>query len=70
LRERLWNLPSYGEQINTPSLEALLAVLDKDHALIIFRTGDVSNLNDGIVAVGSVEVMHWQQHACLSNTQN
>jgi ATP-dependent HslUV protease subunit HslV len=34
-------------------LEALLAVLDKDHALIISGNGDVIEPDDGIVAIGS-----------------
>jgi ATP-dependent HslUV protease subunit HslV len=34
-------------------LEALLAVLDKDHALVISGNGDVIEPDDGIVAIGS-----------------
>jgi ATP-dependent HslUV protease subunit HslV len=34
-------------------LEALLAVADKDHSLIISGTGDVVEPEDGIVAIGS-----------------
>ena len=34
-------------------LQALLAVLDKDHALIISGNGDVIEPDDGIVAIGS-----------------
>jgi ATP-dependent HslUV protease, peptidase subunit HslV len=34
-------------------LEALLAILDKDHALIISGTGDVIEPDDDIVAIGS-----------------
>ena len=34
-------------------LEALLAVLDKDHALIISGNGDVIEPDDGIIAIGS-----------------
>ncbi|MCI0532074.1 MAG: ATP-dependent protease subunit HslV [candidate division Zixibacteria bacterium] len=34
-------------------LEALLAVVDKDHALIISGNGDVIEPDDGIVAIGS-----------------
>lgn len=34
-------------------LEALLAVLDKDHALIVSGNGDVIEPDDGIVAIGS-----------------
>ena len=34
-------------------LEALLAVLDKDKALIISGTGDVIEPDDGIIAIGS-----------------
>jgi len=34
-------------------LEALLAVLDKEHALIISGNGDVVEPDDGIVAIGS-----------------
>lgn len=45
---KLWRTDKYLRQ-----LEALLAVLDKDHALIISGTGDVIEPDDGIVAVGS-----------------
>ncbi len=34
-------------------LQALLAVLDKDHALIISGNGDVIEPDDGVVAIGS-----------------
>lgn len=34
-------------------LEALLAVLDKDHALMISGNGDVIEPDDGIIAIGS-----------------
>ncbi|MEK6570399.1 MAG: ATP-dependent protease subunit HslV [Bacteroidota bacterium] len=34
-------------------LEALLAVIDKEHALIISGTGDIIEPDDGIVAIGS-----------------
>jgi ATP-dependent HslUV protease subunit HslV len=34
-------------------LEALLAVLDKEYALIISGNGDVIEKDDGIVAIGS-----------------
>jgi ATP-dependent HslUV protease subunit HslV len=34
-------------------LEALLAVADKDHSLILSGNGDVIEPNDGIVAIGS-----------------
>jgi len=34
-------------------LEALLAVVDKEHALIISGNGDVIEPDDGIVAIGS-----------------
>jgi ATP-dependent HslUV protease, peptidase subunit HslV len=34
-------------------LEALLAVLDKEHALIISGNGDVIEPDDGVVAIGS-----------------
>jgi ATP-dependent HslUV protease subunit HslV len=34
-------------------LEALLAVLDKEHALIISGNGDVIEPDDGIIAIGS-----------------
>ncbi len=34
-------------------LEALLAVFDKDHALLISGSGDVIEPDDGIVAIGS-----------------
>ena len=45
---KLWRTDKYLRQ-----LEALLAVLDKEHALIISGTGDVIEPDDGIVAVGS-----------------
>ncbi|HEY6953063.1 MAG TPA: ATP-dependent protease subunit HslV [Bacteroidota bacterium] len=45
---KLWRTDKYLRQ-----LEALLAVLDQDHALIISGTGDVIEPDDGIVAVGS-----------------
>jgi ATP-dependent HslUV protease subunit HslV len=45
---KLWRTDKYLRQ-----LEALLAVLDKDHALIVSGTGDVVEPDDGIVAVGS-----------------
>jgi ATP-dependent HslUV protease subunit HslV len=45
---KLWRTDKYLRQ-----LEALLAVLDKDHALVISGTGDVIEPDDGIVAVGS-----------------
>lgn len=45
---KLWRTDKYLRQ-----LEALLAVLDKDQALIISGTGDVIEPDDGIVAVGS-----------------
>lgn len=35
------------------SLEALLAVMDKDHALVISGSGDVVEPDDGVVAIGS-----------------
>jgi ATP-dependent HslUV protease subunit HslV len=34
-------------------LEAMLAVMDHDHALLISGTGDVVEPDDGIVAIGS-----------------
>ena len=34
-------------------LEAMIGVLDKDHAFIISGTGDVITPDDGIVAIGS-----------------
>ena len=34
-------------------LEALLAVADKDHSLIISGTGDVIEPEDGLIAIGS-----------------
>lgn len=43
-----WRTDKYLRQ-----LEALLAVLDKDQALIISGTGDVIEPDDGIVAIGS-----------------
>ena len=45
---KLWRTDKYLRQ-----LEALLAVLDKDHALIISGNGEVIEPDDGIVAVGS-----------------
>ncbi|MBI3003949.1 MAG: ATP-dependent protease subunit HslV [Ignavibacteriales bacterium] len=45
---KLWRTDKYLRQ-----LEALLAVLDKDHALVISGTGDVIEPDDSIVAVGS-----------------
>ena len=45
---KLWRTDKYLRQ-----LEALLAVVDKDHALVISGTGDVIEPDDGIVAVGS-----------------
>jgi len=45
---KLWRTDKYLRQ-----LEALLAVLDKEHALIISGTGEVIEPDDGIVAVGS-----------------
>jgi ATP-dependent HslUV protease subunit HslV len=45
---KLWRTDKYLRQ-----LEALLAVLDKEHALIISGNGDVIEPDDGIVAVGS-----------------
>jgi len=45
---KLWRTDKYLRQ-----LEALLAVLDQDHALIISGTGDVIEPDDGIVAIGS-----------------
>jgi len=45
---KLWRTDKYLRQ-----LEAMLAVLDKDHALILSGTGDVIEPDDGIIAVGS-----------------
>ncbi len=45
---KLWRTDKYLRQ-----LEALLAVIDKEHALIISGNGDVIEPDDGIVAVGS-----------------
>jgi ATP-dependent HslUV protease, peptidase subunit HslV len=45
---KLWRTDKYLRQ-----LEALLAVVDKDHALVISGNGDVIEPDDGIVAVGS-----------------
>ncbi len=45
---KLWRTDKYLRQ-----LEALLAVLDREHALIISGTGDVIEPDDGIVAIGS-----------------
>ena len=43
-----WRMDKYLRR-----LEALLAVLDQDHALIISGNGDVIEPDDGIVAIGS-----------------
>ncbi len=43
-----WRTDKYLRQ-----LEALLAVLDKEHALIISGTGEIVEPDDGIVAIGS-----------------
>lgn len=45
---KLWRTDKYLRQ-----LEALLAVVDNDHALVISGNGDVIEPDDGIVAVGS-----------------
>ncbi len=45
---KLWRTDKYLRQ-----LEALLAVLDRNQALVISGTGDVIEPDDGIVAVGS-----------------
>lgn len=45
---KLWRTDKYLRQ-----LEALLAVLDSEHALIISGNGEVIEPDDGIVAVGS-----------------
>jgi len=45
---KLWRTDKYLRQ-----LEALLAVVDKDHALVISGTGEVIETDDGIVAIGS-----------------
>ena len=45
---KLWRTDKYLRQ-----LEAMLAVLDKDHALILSGTGEVIEPDDGIIAVGS-----------------
>lgn len=45
---KLWRTDKYLRQ-----LEALLAALDREHALIISGTGDVIEPDDGIVAIGS-----------------
>jgi len=45
---KLWRTDKYLRQ-----LEALLAVLDQEHALVISGTGDVIEPDDGIVAIGS-----------------
>ena len=45
---KLWRTDKYLRQ-----LEALLAVLDAEHSLIISGTGDVIEPDDGIVAIGS-----------------
>jgi len=43
-----WRMDKYLRR-----LEALLAVLDNDHALVISGNGDVIEPDDGIVAIGS-----------------
>ena len=43
-----WRMDKYLRR-----LEALLAVLDQDHALVISGNGDVIEPDDGIVAIGS-----------------
>jgi ATP-dependent HslUV protease subunit HslV len=43
-----WRMDKYLRR-----LEALLAVLDKDHALVISGNGDVIEPDDGIIAIGS-----------------
>jgi ATP-dependent HslUV protease subunit HslV len=45
---REWRTDKYLRQ-----LEALLAVLDADHALVISGTGEIIEPDDGIVAIGS-----------------
>jgi ATP-dependent HslUV protease subunit HslV len=45
---KLWRTDKYLRQ-----LEALIAVLDTDHSLVISGTGDVIEPDDGMVAVGS-----------------
>ncbi|HEX9911671.1 MAG TPA: ATP-dependent protease subunit HslV, partial [candidate division Zixibacteria bacterium] len=43
-----WRMDKYLRR-----LEALLAVIDKEHALIISGNGDVIEPDDGIIAIGS-----------------
>lgn len=43
-----WRMDKYLRR-----LEALLAVLDKEHALVISGNGDVIEPDDGIIAIGS-----------------
>jgi ATP-dependent HslUV protease subunit HslV len=43
-----WRKDKYLRQ-----LEALLAVMDKEHAMVISGSGDVLELEDGIVSIGS-----------------
>jgi len=45
---KLWRTDKYLRQ-----LEALLAVIDKEHALILSGNGDIIEPDDGIVAIGS-----------------
>ena len=45
---KLWRTDKYLRQ-----LEALLAVIDKEHSLVISGNGEVIEPDDGIVAVGS-----------------
>jgi ATP-dependent HslUV protease, peptidase subunit HslV len=43
-----WRKDKYLRQ-----LEALLAVMDKEHAMVVSGSGDVLELEDGIVSIGS-----------------
>jgi ATP-dependent HslUV protease subunit HslV len=45
---KLWRTDKYLRQ-----LEALLAVMDKEHSLVISGTGEVIEPDDGVIAIGS-----------------
>ena len=45
---KLWRTDKYLRQ-----LEALLAVVDKEHSLVISGTGEVIEPDDGVIAIGS-----------------
>jgi len=45
---KLWRTDKYLRQ-----LEALLAVMDKEHSLVVSGTGEVIEPDDGVIAIGS-----------------